>query len=369
MADDSVQERTETATPHRREEARKKGQVARSVELNSFAVLFFGTLFLLFAGPKLARDMADLMRQILANLHTAPASANDAVAMLTHVGLRVMLMLAPLFLAVVAIAIVVNGAQVGFRITPEALKPKPEKLDLVKGFKRLFSRRSFVELIRDLLKLAIIGVVAYYAVAAERNDFLSLADADISGILTFSAWALFRVGIKIILALAILAAADFAFQRWDFERSIRMTKHEIKEEMRQQEGSPQLRSRIRQVQRELARMRMAREVPKADVVITNPTHMAVALKYDIDTMSAPTVVAKGARLLAEKIKRIARDAGVPIVENKPLARALYASVEIGGLVPAELYKAVAEVLAYVYRLRGEMPAASADESDRGRTRP
>ena len=369
MADDSVQEKTEPATPHRREEARKKGQVARSVELNSFGVLFFGTLFLLFAGPALARDMADLMRQILANLHTAPATTNDAVSMLVKVGLRVIVMLAPLFLAVLAIAIVVNGAQVGFRITPEALKPKPEKLDLVKGFKRLFSRRSFVELVRDLLKLAIIGVVAYYAVAAERDGFLSLADADISGILTFAAWSLFRVGIKIILALFLLAVGDFAFQRWDFERSIRMTKHEIKEEMRQHEGSPQLRSRIRQVQRELARMRMAREVPKADVVITNPTHMAVALKYDIETMSAPTVVAKGARLLAEKIKQIARDAGVPIVENKPLARALYSSVEVGGLVPAELYKAVAEVLAYVYRLRGEMPGANGDVADRGRTRP
>jgi flagellar biosynthetic protein FlhB len=272
-----------------------------------------------------------------------------------NVGLRVLTMLAPLFMAVVAIAIVANGTQVGFRITPEALKPKMEKFDLAKGFKRLFSRRSLVELIRDVVKLGIIGTVAYFAVDAERDGFLSLSDADTGGILSFAAWAIFRVGIKIILALFALALGDFAFQRWDFERSIRMTKHEIKEEMRQQEGSPQLKSRIRQVQRELAKMRMGKAIPEADVVVTNPTTLAVALKYDLETMSAPTVVAKGARLLAEKIKDIAREAGVPIVENKPLARALYSSVDVGGSVPAELYKATAEVLAYVYRLRGDTP--------------
>ncbi len=360
MADDSVQEKTESATPHRREEARKKGQVARSPELNSFAILFFGTIFLLFAAPPLAHDMANVMRELLSNLAAAPATANDAVALLMHMGMRMLAMLAPLFLAVVAIAIVVNGTQVGFRITPEAMKPKPEKFDLVKGFKRIFSRRSLFELIRDVIKLGIIGAIAYYAVLAERDGFLSLSDADMGGILTFAGWAIFRVGIKIVLGLFILAVGDFAFQRWDFERSIRMTKHEIKEEMRQQEGSPQLRSRIRQVQRELARMRMSQEVPHADVVITNPTSLAVALKYDLDTMSAPTVVAKGARLLADKIKEIARDAGVPIVENKPLARALYASVDVGGLVPAELYKATAEVLAYVYRLRGETAEPAAE---------
>jgi flagellar biosynthetic protein FlhB len=353
MADESVQEKTEPASPHRREEARKKGQVARSIELNAFAILFFGTLFLLFAGPVLVRDMASLMRQLLANIQAGPGTPADTTSLLTHIGLRTLAMLAPLFLAVVAIAIFINGTQVGFRVTPEALKPKTEKLNLAQGFKRLFSRRSFFELVRDVLKLAIIGTVAYFAVIAERDRFLALSDSDVYGILSTAGWAIFRVGVKIILALFLLAVGDFAFQKWDFERSIRMTKHELKEELRQHEGSPQLRSRIRQVQRELARMRMAKEVPNADVVVTNPTSLAVALKYDIESMSAPTVIAKGARLIADKIKQIAKDAGVPVVENKPLARALYASVEIGGTVPAELYKATAEVLAYVYRLRGE----------------
>lgn len=357
MADDSIQEKTEPATPHRREEARKKGQVARSTELNSFAVLFLGTLFLLFAAPSMTRDLALLLRELLGNVGAAPGSATQYVHTLTQIGLRVLVILAPLFLMVMAVAIVVNGAQVGFRVAPEALQPKFEKFNMAKGFKRLFSRRSLVELIRDVLKLTIIGTVAWFAVRAEMDGFISLSESDTSAILSFTGWAVFRVGVKIVIALLALALGDFAFQKWDFERSIRMTRHEIKEEFRQQEGSPQMRSRIRQVQRELARMRMAREVPKADVVITNPTTLACALKYDPETMGAPVLVAKGARLLAEKIKEIALAANVPVVENKPLARALYASVEIGSPIPADLYKAAAEVLAYVYRLRARTGSA------------
>ncbi|MEW5874070.1 MAG: flagellar biosynthesis protein FlhB [Candidatus Zixiibacteriota bacterium] len=358
MADDSIQEKTESATPHRREEARKKGQVARSAEMNSFAVLFLGTLFLLFAAPSMGRDLAGLMREFLGQVGSAPSATAEYVSILTRLGIRVLILLAPLFLMVMAVAVMVNGAQVGFRFAPEALQPKFDRFNIPQGFKRVFSRRSLVELIRDVIKLTIIGTVAWFAVRAEMDGFISLSESDTAAILTFTAWTIFRVGIKIIIALLALSLADFAFQKWDFERSIRMTRHEIKEEFRQQEGSPQMRSRIRQVQRELARMRMAREVPKADVVITNPTTLACALKYDPETMGAPTLVAKGARLLAEKIKEIAREANVPIVENKPLARALYASVEVGSPIPADLYKAAAEVLAYVYRLRGQVAAAA-----------
>ncbi len=365
MADESTQEKTETATPHRREEARKKGQVARSTELNSFALLFFGTLFLLFAAPALAADLTRLMQHLFGIMSNPPVTTEDATSTLTLVGVRTLAMLAPFFLAAVMIALVVAGSQVGFRFAPEAMQPKFEKLDLVKGAKRLFSKRSLFELVRDVFKLSVIGTVAYFAVSAEREGFLTLVDADMSAILTFTGWALFRVAIKIILALMMLAIGDFAFQRYDFEKSIRMSKHEVKEELKQHEGSPQMKSRIRQVQRELARMRMGHEVPKADVVVTNPTSLACALKYDPQTMGAPVLLAKGARLLAEKIKMIARESDVPIVENKPLARALYSSVEIGGTVPAELYKAVAEVLAYVYRLKSESGTATSTTSSSG----
>ena len=362
MAEESYQEKTEEATPHRREEARKKGQVARSMELNSFAILFFGLLFLVFTGPAMVRQVAALMREMLSNVTGVSGGADTYIGLLMHLSLRCLLILAPLFVALITVGILINAAQVGFSASIESLQPKLEKLNLANGLKRLLSRRSLVELIRDLLKLTIIGVVAWFALRVELDRIMTLTDVDPAGILSAAAWSVFRVSIKVILALLVLAIFDYAFQRWDFERSIRMTKQELKEEYKLYEGSPQMRSRIRQVQRELARMRMTKEIPKADVVVTNPTSLAVALKYDSETMSAPTVVAKGARLLADRIKEIARAAGVPIVENKPLARALYASVEVGASVPADLYKATAEVLAYVYRLRGKTSANAGAEA-------
>jgi flagellar biosynthetic protein FlhB len=367
MAEESYQEKTEQATPRRREEARKKGQVARSMELNSFAILFFGLLVLLFAGPSMVREMAALMRDVFTNAVTIGGGVGNSTRLLLHLSLRCLLILAPVFVALMTVGIFINAAQVGFSVSTEVLQPKFDKLNIVNGLKRLLSRRSLVELVRDLLKLTMVGLVAWFAIKVELDRIIVLADADPAGILTITAWALFRVSIKVILALLTLALFDYAFQRWDFERSIRMTKQELKEEYKLYEGSPQLKSRIRQVQRELSRMRMSKEIPKADVVVTNPTSLAVALKYDSETMSAPTVVAKGARLLAERIKEIARNAGVPIVENKPLARALYSSVEIGAIVPAELYKATAEVLAYVYRIRGKTaPGAGAEVAAEGR---
>ncbi|MEW5701260.1 MAG: flagellar biosynthesis protein FlhB [Candidatus Zixiibacteriota bacterium] len=359
MAEESFQEKTEPATPRRREEARKKGQVARSAELNSFAVLFAGVLLLFFVAPSLITGLSALMRHYLGNLAAVPVGPEGFTAILRHVAVRTAIILVPLFGVVVVVGVVINAAQVGFQMTAETLQPRLDKLNLVGGFKRLFSRRSLVELLRDLLKLTLIGIVAYYAVRSEFGGFVTLTGADPVAILTFVGGAIFRVAIKIVLALLLLALFDYAFQRWDYERSLRMSKYEVREELKQYEGSPLMRSRIRQVQRELARMRMTREIPKADVVVTNPTELAVALKYDADTMSAPTVVAKGARLLAQKIREIAAQAHVPIVENPPLARALYASVEVGAIVPAELYRATAEVLAYVYRLRGRVHAAEA----------
>ncbi len=358
MAEESFQEKTEPASPRRREDARKKGQVARSMELNSFAILFFGLLFLLFSGPVMFRQVAGLMQEMLSGLSAAPGDVESYSRLLLNVTLRTLLILAPLFVTLMIVGIFINVAQVGFGASAEVLEPKLDKLNLVRGLQRLISRRSAVELVRDLLKLTIIGVVAWYALKAELDRLMGLSDADTMEILSVTAWSMFRVSIKVVLALLIIALFDYAFQRWDFERSIRMTKQEVREEYKLYEGSPLMRSRIRQVQREMARMRMTKEIPHADVVVTNPTALAVALKYDSETMSAPTVVAKGARLLAERIRDIARSAGVPIVENKPLARALYASVEVGSTVPAELYKAAAEVLAYVYRLRGKTIATA-----------
>ena len=367
MPEESLQEKTEAATPHRREEARQKGQVARSPELNSFAVVFFGILFLFFAGPAMIRGLLELSQYVFGSLVAAPGNDADAAMYLRGIGVRVLTILAPLFLAVVTIGIFANAAQVGFRLSPKALEPKFEKFNLTSGLKRLFSRRSLFELVRDVVKLSMIGTVAYFSVRAEEQHFVALTDTDIAGILSYAGGAVFRVGLKIVLSLFALALFDYLYQRWDFERSIRMTKHEVKEELKQHEGSPQIRARVRQVQRELARMRMTQEIPTADVVVTNPTRLAVALKYDTETMGAPVVVAKGARLIAQKIRELARAADVPIVENAPLARAIYSSVEVGGQIPAELYRACAEILAYVYRLRGhQQPSAQPQPVSEGR---
>jgi flagellar biosynthetic protein FlhB len=206
---------------------------------------------------------------------------------------------------------------------------------------------------RDFLKLMAIGVVGYFAITHEFKNVVPLADSEVSSIISFIGSAAFRVVIKLCLAFIVIAFADYAFQKYDYEKQLKMSKQEIKDEMKKYEGSPETKSRIRRVQREMAQARMMGEVPQADVVVTNPTHIAVALKYDADEMDAPTVVAKGQRLIAEKIKSIAKENDVPIVENKPLARSLYEAVEVGMTIPAKLYKAVAEVLAYVYKLKGK----------------
>lgn len=351
MPEESLQEKTEDATPRKREEARSRGQVAKSPELNSFAVLFFSMIFLFYTAPMVTTGLAELMQDMFSGLGGAPGTDADATVLIREIGGRIFKILSPMFLLVVVIGISANAAQVGFRLSPKALEPKFDKLNFLAGFKRLMSRRSAVGLVRDVLKLVLIGTVAFFAVRAEMDEFVALSEMDTTAIMTFTGGTVFRVAMKIILALLALAIFDFMFQRWDFDKSIRMTKQEVKDESKQYDGSPLLKSRIRRVQRELSRARMGQEIPTADVVITNPIHLAVALRYDTDAMSAPTVVGKGARLLADKIRGIARHSGVPIVENAPLARALYSSVEVGTQIPAELYKACAEVLAHIYRLR------------------
>jgi flagellar biosynthetic protein FlhB len=358
MAEESFQEKTEPATQRRRQDARKDGKVARSVELNSFAILFVGVLTLFFAMPLMMRQMSDVMRELFQSTATLNITVDQVPQLFFTFGIRLLIILAPVMIALTVAGLLVNFSQVGFHITGKPLEPKLDKLDLVKGLKKLVSMQSLVGLARNLLKLAIIGWIAYTAIRAESQNFISVLDSDVYNLLSFTGKAAFNISLKIALAMLVLALLDYAYQRWDFEKSIRMTKQEIREEIKQYEGSPITRSRMRRVQQELSRMRMSREIPKADVVITNPVHLAVALKYDAENMGAPTVVAKGARLLAEKIKEIARKHGVPIVENKPLARTLYQAVEIGMEIPANLYKAVAEVLAYVYRLKHPETAAN-----------
>ena len=346
-----AEERTEQATPRRRQEARRRGQVARSVDLSSVAVFLAVVLVLKAVSGGALQGAMESVRFALTNLsHTefSPALAlSFAMGCLSHA--------AKAFLPVVGVAIVVgvvvNLLQVGVMFTAEPLAPNWARINPVSGFVRLFSRRAFVEGTKMLLKVLLIGWLAFSAVRADAAMLLRTSEIDPLMVLMLVGQLLYKIAWRVGLAMLVLALLDYGFQRWEYEKSLRMTKEEVKQEMKQTEGDPQVKSRIRARQQAIARRRMMQAVPKADVVVTNPTHYAVALQYDSQKMAAPTVVAKGMNLLALRIREIALQHGVPIVENPPLAQSLYRTVDVGEQIPPALYQAVAEVLAYVYRLR------------------
>lgn len=351
MADD-FQDRTERATPKRRQEARQRGQVAKSMELNSVFVLLVGFIVLYLAGGVILGQLVEVSCSAFGGFYRVELTEGNVYSYFFQGLKAVGLMLLPVIVPIVVVGVLANFGQVGFLLTPWPLVPRLDRLNPVSGFKRLFSKRSLQELIKGVLKIVIVGYIAYITIKGEYADFFPLMDRDVGQIAAFVGGLTFRTGIRTALALLVLALFDYAFQRWEYERNLRMTKQEVREELKQMEGDPQVRSRIRSIQLRIARQRMMRAVPEADVVITNPVFLAVALKYSPETMAAPTVVAKGARLIAEKIKEVAEKYRVPIVEDKPLAQALYYSVEVGMEIPYQFYQAVAEILAYVYRLKG-----------------
>jgi len=262
-----------------------------------------------------------------------------------------LLMCLPLFAGVYVVALLSNVAQVGFAISWKAVEPKFSKLNPINGFKQKFSSRAVVEMVKNLVKIGVISLVAYYAIKGDLDNITRLYDNSIGQILLFMLKISFWIFIKVCLIMMVVALLDYAYQKWKFLEDQKMTKKEVKDETKQTEGDPIVKSRIRQLQHEAARKRMMADVPKADVVVTNPTRLAVALKYDGKTMDAPRVVAKGAGAVAKNIRKIARENNVPLVEDKQLARNLYSHVDIGGEVPIEYYQAVAELLAYVYKLK------------------
>ena len=351
MADSTDQERTEPATPKKREDARNKGQVAKSREIPSVLVLLSSLTVFYFAGTWMFDQLNLVTKSIFLQLGQWTPSINNAHALAWHLFLRVIIILAPLLLAVAAAAIAGNVGQVGFMVANEALTPKFEKLNPISGFKGLFSSRSVVELLKSIFKVLIIGGMAYSILKGEMNQIPSLVDASPTFTFSFIGKVSLKLGYYTCLILLILAVADYVFQRYKFEKDLRMTKQEVKDEHKQREGDPTIKSRIRAAQREIAMRRMMEAIPKATVVITNPTHLAIALKFERD-MPAPMVVAKGAGHVAERIRAIATENDIPIIEQKPLARTMFQNVEIGQYIPVELYQAVAEVLAYVYRLKG-----------------
>lgn len=345
-------DRTEEATPKKKQEARRKGQVAKSAELNSIVVLLSLFLILNALGSWFYNVIDLYIRQSLSvDILTKELSMPNLGLIFRNHLLFFGQIFIPLGFGAMLIGVVVNYLQVGALFTLEPLKPKFSHLNPLNGFQKIFSTRGLVDLVKSVLKLSVILYLAYTTIK-DRVFILLDTVQQTPREVAFLIWdILFNVVVKICLFLLILALFDYFYQRWELRKNLRMTKKEVKDEYKQTEGNPQIKSKIRQRQRQIASRRMMQDVPKADVVITNPTHLAIALKYDSITMAAPTIVAKGAGVIAEKIKEIAKANGVAVVENKPLAQALFKTVEIGESIPAKLYQAVAEVLAFVYRLK------------------
>lgn len=352
MAEETGQERTEQATQKRREETRQRGQVARSFEVNSAVILLSGFGVLMIFRHHFINGMMQILSNILSRSHTYHLTESGVQELFLNLTRDFFILLLPLVVAMIAAGILVNILQIGVLFTGEPIRPKFDKINPVEGFKRIFSRRSLETFTRDIIKVVVVGWIGYSAAKGLMNETMRIADASVQQIFAFTGTAVFWIAVKILIGYSVIAVLDYAFQRWDYEKSMMMTRQEVREELRQTEGDPLLRARIRSVQREIARRRMMEEVPKAEVVVTNPTEIAVALAYETG-MTAPVVVAKGRRIIAEKIRERAVAAGVPIVENVLLAQALYMAVDIGHAIPGELYTAVAEVLAYVYRLKGK----------------
>jgi len=343
--------RTERATPKRREKAREEGSVPRSSDFDG-AVLLWGNFFL-FLGLGGA-TVALLMQQVAHFLRMArPGALAEAgqVTLLAEVIMVLGRLLLPFLGLNFLLALLVGFAQRGFSFSAKPLQPKFDRLNPAQGFKRLFSARALVELFKSLAKFALLGLVAYVTLQPRIPLLLGTLKLPLGQSLDIFQAALFALYRNVMLAMLVLALADFAWQRFSFEKSIRMTKQEIKDELKDSQGNPEVKQRQRSIMMAAARKRMLAEVPKATVVVTNPTHVAVALRYD-DKMAAPICVAKGLDHLALKIRERAREAGVPTLERPELARALYRSVELEKPVPRDLYQAVAQVLAFVYRLRG-----------------
>lgn len=353
MAEDQLQEKTEQATSKKREDARQKGQIPRSKEISTVSILLAFVAFFYFSGGWMVMKVAEIMRETLSSGLTMNLGEENIYILFVTRLQSFLLIMAPIAITFVVVAIVANVLQGGVVFSSEAMIPKLSKLDPIKGMKKLVSKNSLVELLKSIFKVIVLGYVGYITIKEEFGNIPLLVDMDGWYAMTYMGKTVFKILIRTSWVLILLSILDYLFKIYEHEENLKMTKEEVKEETKQAEGNPQIKSRIRSLQMEMARRRMMTEVPDADVVITNPTTFAVALKYDKDRASAPLVVAKGAGLIAKKIKSIAEEHQVPIVEDKPLARSLYRLVDIGKEVPVELYHAVAEVLAYVFQLRAK----------------
>jgi len=350
-------EKTEEPTAKKLRDARKEGQVAKSMELitaSGLATLFIVLkVFTGFFGNRFIETFRKYY-QIIEKYANGGFSTANAESILGDAIIVILVTCLPVFIAGVLVSFVVVLFQVKWMITPNLIAPKLSKISIINGFKRIFSKEKIVNLVIELIKIAVICIIAYNTLKKEWKSLFLLYQMDLLPAILLAGDLILDLGLKISLIFLIIGFADYIYQKFKFKKEMMMTKEEIKKELKEDMGDPHIRSRIRSKMREVSMKRMMQSLPKADVVITNPTHLAAAIKYERDVDAAPVLIAKGADYLAEKIKQIAKDNDVPIVENKPLARMLYYNVEIGDQIPQELYQMTAEVLAYVYSLKNKV---------------
>jgi flagellar biosynthetic protein FlhB len=360
MAEEQFQERTEPATPKRLKEARDKGQIARSRELNAMAVTLAGAASVFALGEGIVGGVTDIMTANLALPRLAVLSPEQMLLQLKEATLSATVTLLPWLTLLTVVAMLAPMSLGGWSFSTEAMKFKGERINPVAGLKRLFAMRGLVELLKALAKFALVGTIAVLVLNWLADEFIGLGRQSLLNALGHSAWLMAIAFVLFSAGLILIAAVDVPFQIWDHGKKLRMTRQEVKDELKETEGRPEVKGKIRTLQQETANRRMLEDIPIASVVVTNPTHYAVALRYDAEEMGAPVVVAKGADLMALKIREIANEHGVPIFEAPPLARALYASAEIGDEIAERLYVAVAQVLTYIYQLDNYVAGRTAE---------
>ncbi|GAX60032.1 flagellar biosynthetic protein FlhB [Candidatus Scalindua japonica] len=347
----STEEKTEAATPKQKKEAIQKGQVAKSQDINSALILLAGVLLLLFLGGSMIFHMKDTMGMVCKNLFYEDFDADTFVSLIMNISMKNLKGVLPILGGFMIVGLIASYSQVGLVFSRKALIPDFKRLNPISGAQKLFSKRSLVKTAMALLKLSIMGGIAFISIKNDLEPLMELLSMRTEAIFTSASGLVFGITLKISIILLILALLDFLYQRWQHSKDLMMTKNEVKQEAKQTDGDPMIKARIKNVQREMSRKRMMQAIPEADVVVTNPTHYAVALKYDAATMDAPKVIGKGVDLIALKIREVAAKHDIPIVEDRILARVLYSSIEINSDVPPKLYQAVAKVLSYVYQLR------------------
>jgi flagellar biosynthetic protein FlhB len=355
---DDQGEKTEDPSQQRIDDARKKGDVASSKELNSvlilsgsFSVLIFSTIY-----------MFELLAEYVEWLYTLEVTKAYTEVLAKQILTKSFIVagkcILPVFGTSVVLGILAQVGQIGILYSPEVLTLKFDRLNPIAGFKRIFAKKALVEVVKGVFKFSIVLVITYLIISANMQTFIGFLHAEAAEAITFGKTFALKLALSIIFGLAIVAIGDFVWEKYAYKEKLRMTKQQVKQEHKEQEGDPQIKQKIRQIQREMANNRMIADVPNADVIITNPTHISIVVKYDGETMVAPEIIGKGQDHLAMKIREIAKEHDIPIVENVPLARALYKTVQVGEGVPRSLYKAVAEILAFVYKIKKSKKALS-----------